>query len=217
MKKGVGVVIASYGYGHLASQAIESVLSQTRQPDSIFCVDDGAGDLRAVRAKYEDAPIKWVHREQNLGTVANFQDILLNFVDTDQVMFLGADNWLRPDTLEKLGQRQADIISYDIAVTGPIADAFCRRVGANEVKDGYRIWRFKPGNIERANFIHGSSLYSTKLAREVGGYEASGNRNSEEDWMLWRKMLKAGASYVHIPEPMLYYRRHKHNFIKERD
>jgi len=209
-------VIASYHYGHLASQAIESVLCQTKKFDEVIVVDDGAFDLQPVMDKYSDESILWLLQQVNLGTAANFQDILMNHVHTDKCMYLGADNYLRPDTLEILTKHEADIISYDIALFGTEVAQFVRKVGAYEVKDGYHIWRFKKGNIYTSNYIHGSSLYNVPLAKEVGGYRPSGGRNSEEDWMLWRAMLAKEASHIHVPEPLLYYRRHKHNFIKLR-
>lgn len=209
-------VIASYHYGHLASQAIESVLSQTKKFDQVIVVDDAAFDLKPVMDKYSDESILWLLQQVNLGSAKNFQDVLMHHVETDRCMFLGADNYLRPDTLEILSKYNEDIVSYDIALFGTETAQFIRKVGAYEVKDGYNIWRFKKGDITRGNYIHGSSLYNTFLAKEVGGYHASGNRNPEEDWMLWKAMLANGATHVHVPEPLLYYRRHKHNFIKLR-
>ena len=41
----VTVVVASYKYGHLAAHCIESLLSQTRLPDSVLFVDDGIGRI----------------------------------------------------------------------------------------------------------------------------------------------------------------------------
>jgi hypothetical protein len=159
-----------------------------------------------------------------MGVVANFNDVLFNHVDTDFVLFLGADNWLRSDTLQmlefaqKLGRAgyapHADIISYDIALVGTEVEKF--RKGLNtEYRDGYEIWKFQHGDIEQGNFIHGSSLYNVKLAREVGGYEANPKgKHTEEDWMLWRKMIRAGAKHFHVSVPLLYYRRHKANYNK---
>lgn len=203
----ITVVVASYKYGHLASQAIESVLGQTLKPKVLF-VDDGAGDCGHLPNLYPE--VEFVLRDKNLGTVDNFQDMLMR-VETDKCMFLGADNYLRPDTLEILNEVEADIVSYDISIIGDDKQDFCTRVGANEVEDGYNIWRFVKGDIERGNYIHGSSLYNTKLAKEVG-YKPSGNSRTEEDWMLFKGMLRNGASHSHIPIPLLYYRRHRVNF-----
>lgn len=207
-------IIASYNYGHLVATAIESVLCQTHKFDRIIVVDDGAHDLGNIKEIYADEPVEFLIRQYNMGTVANFQDILMNYVNTDKVMFLGADNYLRPDCLERLLTSDADIVSYDIALFGTEANEFAKARGVKEKFRGYPIWRFKSGDIFRSNYIHGSSLYNVALARSTPGYRPSGNRNSEEDWMLWRAMVAKGATHQHIQEPMLFYRRHKHNFIK---
>lgn len=205
----ITVCIMSYKYGHLVAQAIESVLSQTKRPDRIIVVDDGIGDCSFV-SKY---PVDLIERPQNLGIVENFNQTL-NEVDTEKVLFLGADNWLRPDALELIDNCQADIVSTDIALFGTEADSFAEKVGSSEKEQGYRIWRFKQGDINNGNYIHGSSLYNVELAKSVGGYKPSGHTNSEEDWMLWKAMLNSGATHTHVSEPLLYYRRHKDNFQK---
>lgn len=214
----ITVCIMSYRYGHLIAQAIESILSQTQLPSHVVIVDDGVGDVAPVAQKYiadfRQLGIEtiMVDRERNLGIVDNFNDILINSVHTPRVIFLGADNYLRPDALEILSKVKADIVSYDIALFGAEAVKFAAVAGATEVKDGYHIWRFSKGDINLENYIHGSSLYNAEIAKRYG-YKASGNfLYSEEDWMLFRAMLAGGASHVHVPEPLLFYRRHKMNF-----
>ena len=123
----ITVCIMSYKYGHLVAQAIESVLSQTKRPDRIIVVDDGIGDCSFV-SKY---PVDLIERKQNLGIVENFNQTL-NEVNTDKVLFLGADNWLRPDALELMDNCQADIVSTDIALFGTEADSFAEKVGSSE-------------------------------------------------------------------------------------
>ena len=196
------VVIVSYQYGHLASHAIESVLSQTKQPDRILLVDDGAHDCASVSARYG---IESVHRQSNLGIVANFQDILMNRVQTDRVLFLGADNWLRDDALEKLCAVDADIVTYDIQVTGSRKDEILQRHPGEVVpyRGGY-YW-------DRSSGHHGSMLYNVAMAREVGGYASPPGRTIE-DMVLYHRLRDAGATRIHVPEALLYYRRHTFNF-----
>ena len=206
------VCIMSYKYGHLASHAIESVLAQTRKPDEILLVDDGVADCRDVAKRYG---IMLIEREKNRGIVDNFNNILFEAVTTDRVMFLGADNWLRPDALERMMEIDADIVSSEIALFGTEADRFAKIVGAIESRDGFTIWRMhNDRDINSTNYIHGSAIYNVELARSVGGYIRGEGVNSDEDHMLWKKMLKAGASYGHVCEPLLYYRRHVGNFQK---
>lgn len=202
----ISVIIASYKYGHLAAHAIDSVLSQTRSPERILFVDDGVGDCEHLPSLYPE--VEFVLRDDNLGTVANFNDMLQRV--EGRVLFLGADNWLRQDTLETLSQHNADIVSYDIAITGTEGYQFANS-RARSYRDGYPIWQFSPKNIEVENYIHGSSLYNADMAKQYG-YRHSGKANSEEDHMLFREMLRNGAAHTHVSEPLLYYRRHRENF-----
>lgn len=199
--------IMSYKYGHLAAQAIESALCQTTPFDVINFYDDGVGDCKHLNLIYPE--VNFIHREKRLGIVANFQDALMN-TETERVMFLGADNWLHPNTLETLLKEKADIVSYDIKITGEDGKNFAQSVGA-ENQNGYYVWKFKKGDINKANYIHGSSLYDTEKAKQIG-YSHSGRKHTEEDHMLFKGMINAGATYAHVLVPFLYYRRHRENF-----
>lgn len=196
------IVIASYRYGHLAAHAIESVLEQTYPAHTIWFVDDGAGDCTHLVSHYPE--VKFVMRDQNLGIVKNFQD-MLNRVTTERVMFLGADNWLRPDTLQILNAQTEDIVTYDIMVVGDRKREIFNRHGDQCMwSQGGIYWNRLGGH-------HGSMLYNTELAKKVGGYESPAGR-TVEDLILYNKMLGAGASVAHVPEALLYYRRHRENF-----
>ena len=156
------VVIASYKYGHLASHCIESVLAQTKPFDKIYFVDDGAGDCGHLRYLYPE--LDFLLRKRNLGIVANFQDMLQN-VETDKVMFLGADNWLRSDALSQLSQQDSDIVTYDIIVTGELRQELYPTFNQS-MKPYQGDWYW-----QRARQHHGSMLYDVPKALSVGGYE----------------------------------------------
>jgi glycosyltransferase involved in cell wall biosynthesis len=200
----ITVVIASYQYGHLAAHCIESVLCQSRKPDKILFVDDGVGDCGHLPKIYPE--VEYILREKNMGTVANFQDMLMR-VTTDKCMFLGADNWLRADTLEILDKIDADVVVYDIVVTGDSKKGLHARHG-NEMTSyqGDLYWT-------RYKHHHGSMLYKTKLAQSIG-YKGTGGKHSEEDLYLFREMKNRGAKMEWVKEGLLYYRRHRENFIK---
>jgi glycosyltransferase involved in cell wall biosynthesis len=201
------LVIASYKYGHLAAHAIETALSQSKPFDKIYFVDDGAGDCSHLPKLYPQ--VEFILRNENLGIVANFQD-MLNRVQTDYVMFLGADNWLRSDTLQIISQFKEDIITYDIMLTGELKE---------EIAELYsHSTHYSKGDIywTRTNQHHGSMLYRVSKAKEVGGYEKhrpDGIR-TDEDCALWEKLLAAKATVHYVNSAFLYYRRHKENFNK---
>ena len=66
----ITIVISSFHYGHLASHCIESVLSQTKRPERILFVDDGAGDCEHLQKIYPE--VEYVLREQNLGVFYSY-------------------------------------------------------------------------------------------------------------------------------------------------
>lgn len=200
----ITVVVASYKYGHLAAHCIESLLSQTKLPDCVFFVDDGVGDCHHLPKLYPT--VDYVMRDQNMGTAENFQDMLMR-VETQYTMFLGADNWLRSDTIEKLSEQTpaADIVTYEIMVTGEFKMNHSDAHLPDAIHNGDVWWR--------RNGHHGSMLYRTSYGQAAGYARREGRANPEEDWVLWDRMMAMGAQRVHVPEPLLYYRRHRENFI----
>jgi glycosyltransferase involved in cell wall biosynthesis len=202
----ITVVIASYRYGHLAAHCIESLLSQTISPTRILFVDDGGLDCNHLPSLYPD--IEYVLREENLGVVDNFQDILSR-VDTEYVLFIGADNWLRSDAIELLSKTSADIVTYDVIVTGELKEDILMRLPIQAFPhQGDLYWN-------RQDQHHGSMMYRTALGQKIGykkRYEHG--VHPQEDWSLWDKMLQQGATVASLKEGLLFYRRHRENFLK---
>lgn len=183
------VNVMSYNYGHLAAQAIESLLWQTQKPDIIRFYDDGVGDCYHLRDKYPE--VEYIFRNQNVGIVNNFNDAL-DRTKTERVLFLGADNWLHPKAIEMMMAKDEDIVSCDAWIVG---------------EGKYRRWTLPTQP-------HGSAMYDVMKAKQVGGYEPSGREHTEEDSMLFKKMMDNGATFTRVDKPLLYYRTHRWNFNK---
>jgi glycosyltransferase involved in cell wall biosynthesis len=214
-KETLGLVIASYKYGHLAAHAIETALSQTIPFDAIYFVDDGAGDCEHLLKIYGGEKIKFVLRKENKGIVDNFNDILYNIVNTDYIMFMGADNWLTSDACEwvKKGIDNKEftpaIITSDIIITGVLRQELFNTY-RHEITghDGDYYW-------SRDGKHHGSMAYDVELAKQVSGYAHNKTSSrTDEDMNLWDKMIAAGAKVHHFRQAFLYYRRHKENYNK---
>jgi glycosyltransferase involved in cell wall biosynthesis len=206
MRGMITVVIASYRYGHLAAHCIESLLSQTKPPTKILFVDDGGLDCKHLPSLYPS--IEYTLRPDNLGVVVNFQD-MLSRVDTEYVLFIGADNWLRSDTIELLSNASADIVTYDIVVTGELKDEILTRVpGQTSPYQGDLYW-------DRQDQHHGSMMYRTAFGQKIGYQKKDEDGvHPQEDWNLWDKMLEQGATVASVKEGLLFYRRHRENFLK---
>ena len=202
----ITVVIASYRYGHLAAHCIESLLSQTVSPARILFVDDGGLDCNHLPSLYPD--IEYILRHKNLGVVDNFQDVLSQ-INTKYVLFIGADNWLRSDAIELLSNASTDIVTYDIVVTGELKEEILDRVPGETVPyQGDLYW-------DRQEQHHGSMMYRTALGQTIGYKKRyKGGAHPQEDWNLWDKMQEQDASVASIKEGLLFYRRHRENFLK---
>ena len=202
----ITVVIASYRYGHLAAHCIESLLSQTTPPARILFVDDGGLDCNHLPSLYPE--IEYILRHKNLGVVDNFQDILSQ-IKTEYVLFIGADNWLRSDAIELLSNASADIVTYDIVVTGELKEEMLVRVPGETLSyQGDLYW-------DRQEQHHGSMMYRTSFGQKIGykkRYEDGAH--PQEDWNLWDKMIEQDATVTSLKEGLLFYRRHREIFLK---
>ena len=202
----ITVVIASYRYGHLAAHCIESLLSQTIPPTRILFVDDGGLDCNHLPSLYPN--IEYILRNENLGVVDNFQDILSK-VNTEYVLFIGADNWLRSDAIELLSNASTDIVTYDIVVTGELKAEILTRVPGETIPyQGDLYWN-------RQDQHHGSMLYRTAFGQKIGYQKRyEDGIHPQEDWNLWDKMIEQDATVASLKEGLLFYRRHRENFLK---
>jgi len=206
----ITVVISSYKYGHLAAHCVESILSQSVKPQKIMFVDDGVGDCRHISEHYPE--VEFHENPENYGTVKNFQN-MLDGVKTEYCMFIGADNWLRSDTIKLFNAiielENPDIITYDMILTGELKQTRIK-YHPDEIHshEGDYYWR-------KDHRHHGSMLYRTSLAKSVGGYTRYGNSHQTlEDLGLWNKMINGGAKVSNINQALLYYRHHRDNFNK---
>lgn len=203
----ITVVISSYKYGHLAAHCIESILSQSKQPERILFVDDCAGDCSHIHKLYPQ--IEYSENPENYGTVKNFQN-MLDKVTSKYCMFIGADNWLRSDAIESFYKTidlvNPDIITYDMIMTGEMKDTRIKyHMDEIERYQGDYYWK-------REYKHHGSMVYRTEMAKSVGGYtKYNDSHQTLEDLSLWNKMVNANAKVCYVNSGLLYYRHHREN------
>jgi hypothetical protein len=133
-------------------------------------------------------------------------------VSTGYVLFIGADNWLRSDAIELLTKENADIVTYDIVVTGELKEEILVRVPGETRPHQGDLY------LDRQAQHHGSMMYRTAKGQKVGYKRRYTNgRHPQEDWNLWDKMLEQGATVSSLKEGLLFYRRHRENFLKYGD
>lgn len=217
----VAVIVACYNYRNFVAEAIESVLAQTIAPDEILVIDDCSTDSsEEVIARYAGR-VRSVRNPKNLGIVGNFNKAV-GLTSSDYVLFLGADNRMRSDCVERykaaLDKSPEVAVAYsDMLIFGSRAKLLAEDVMASKIGESaierwpIYLWSFPEPTADRiagiadANFIHGSSMYRRTVFDELGGYKKTGGA---EDHDLFTRMLKDGWNAVRVPHPLIEYRQH---------
>jgi glycosyltransferase involved in cell wall biosynthesis len=201
----VGVVITTYNHARFLTDAIESVLGQTRPVDEVVVVDDGStDDPDSIVAGYPGVRLV---RQANQGLAAA-RNSGLRAADTDKVIFLDADDRLLPN-----------------AVTAGLA-CFANAPASGFVYGGYRrIWlngrlrsddSYTPIGSEpyrdflKGNVIgmHAAVMYDRARLIAIGGFDRALRRC--EDYDLYLRMSRAARVASH-PEIVAEYRWHGDN------
>ncbi len=220
-KSRVTIIVANYNYGAFLSDAMESVLKQIMPPDEIILIDDFSTDgSREVARGYEHVA-RVVLNERNLGIVDNFNKAV-SLATGDYIAFLGADNRMRTDYIERCKTAldrhpKAAIASTDMTIFGPRAAQLAANVGATLIGESSAerwpiyLWKFPDptadvlATLESRNFMHGSSMYRRSAFDQVGGYCRS---EGPEDHDLFKRMLKAGWDPIRVAGALIEYRQH---------
>lgn len=182
-----------------------TVEDQTRRPDQVVLVQDGpigAQLAAAVVALAADSPVpvEVVALERNVG-LGPALDAGLAACRHPVVARMDADDISLPERF---------------AVQLPIIEAGADVVGSGliefaddpEVVVGTRTPPLEPADIrERARFAvpfnHPTVMYRRDLVLSVGGYSDFARM---EDYLLWAKLILAGARVANVAEPLVKYR-----------
>ncbi len=148
---------------------------------------------------------KVVHSHSPNTTLAQIRNDILRDINTEYVIFLDADDKLRPDYIERMSEvEQADVIVPSVSyqrnlVVGPPhipKVSYCSH-------DGF----CGPDCLDRGNYVVIGAAARTAALRAVGGFR---EWPMYEDWDLWLRMAQVGYSFVNCPEAV-YLATHNEN------
>lgn len=203
----ISVLIPSYNHAPYISQALDSLLRQTRPPGEIIVVDDGSIDNTvSVVQPYLDK-IRFVEQE-NRG-VSRTLDRGLALCQGDYVLILASDDWMEPDALRLMGtilDRHPDVgVVY----------------GSNTVVDLQGVplsgWKQVPHPLEKCRdttwLILKNFVTTAPLARRAALLEAGSYLDFLycQDYAMWLRMALNGWSFYGLKEVVACYRRHPTN------
>lgn len=183
------VAIPTHDRRETALLAARSALRQTRSPVRVIVLCDGCtdGTADAVRA-VGDRRLVAIDLPKANGYGYEHRNVALERAESDAILWLGDDDLLLPDHLERLGDRwdegDVDLVTAPAALVRP--DDTLRWVG----EDWGAPWSREMLSRRNSNVMASVSV-GVDLARRAGGWD--GAVEGGGDWDLWKRALDAGA------------------------
>lgn len=182
-----------------------ATIDQTRRPAELVLVQDGpvSADLAQTIMNLIDTidvPIVHVPLDINLGLGPALQQGL-SFCRYDIVARADADDYCLPTRFEKqipLIEAGFDVVGSALAeFESDITKPERTRPVLTDHDDIVRQMRFKQA------FHHPTVVFRKSTVQAVGGYD---DMPSLEDYLLFAKLVMAGAQMTNIAEPLVLYR-----------
>jgi glycosyltransferase involved in cell wall biosynthesis len=203
----VGVVVPVHGWAPYLAEALDAILAQQPAPVALVVVDDGSREPLALHPDH--APHAMLVRREARGGVAAARATGEAALEPgiDLVASCDADDaWLAG----KLAAQVEELASHP-----PAAMCFGAAivVGADGRATGER-WDVPAAPLTAAAlYVHNpipvsSAVVRRDALRAAGGYGGGRFPQYAEDWDLWLRMLRTGASFAGVEQPCLRYRRH---------
>ena len=221
----ISVIIPSHNHAPFIQQAVDSVLSQSVSDLELIIVDDGSTDRSIeILASISDPRIQLIQQE-NLGAHSAINRGL-NQATGEYLAILNSDDFYHPKRLEKtIAVLEKNVNVGLVGSHIQIIDARNRKLG---VKHGYQDcepWllefpehSFRMDSDLRAallteNFLSTTSnfVFSRRWYKKVGEFRPL---RFTHDWDFALRMAMI-ADLSLLPEPLVNYRVHETNTIRE--
>ncbi len=204
----VSVVIPSYNHKDFVVDAIRSVAEQKGDSFKIqlLVIDDGSTDgsveLLSAMAENNRYRFQFVAKE-NEGLCRTLNRAIREYAQGDLIAVLASDDMWRDDKLEQqvtLFRQKADCeLCFSNARTfsergpGPRSSKW---LFDGDVRNWLALYNFVPA---------GTILFSRKLFDEVGGFDETGLRLEDWDFLL---RAAAVTNFCYVDQDLLLYRLH---------
>jgi GT2 family glycosyltransferase len=202
------LLLSTYGGddpGFLRAAFVSTVQEQSRRPDEVVLVQDGpVPDAMAEEIEHlvRTSPVRVEHvvMAENVG-LGPALDRGLEVCTHEIVARMDADDISRPDRFEKqlpLLEAGADIVGSGLYEMGAsVDDLVGGRTPPTDPAQIRRVIRF------RDPFNHPTVVYRKSAVLGAGGYT---DMALMEDYLLFTRMVEAGARPANLAEPLVYYR-----------
>ncbi|MCC5805487.1 MAG: glycosyltransferase family 2 protein [Opitutales bacterium] len=198
----VSILIPCYNARQWVGVAIESALAQTYPHTEVIVVDDGSTDGSVEVLRGFDGRIRWETGPNRGGNPT--RNRLLELAQGEWLQYLDADDWLKPDKIE----RQVADLEKDDAVDvlySPVIMAWHEAGGVREEPDPIPP-PHDPAILLAAWDLPqtGGPLWRKSALLDVGGWKDDQPCCQEHE--LYLRLLTAGKRFRHCPETGAVYR-----------
>ncbi|MDH7496821.1 MAG: glycosyltransferase [Syntrophomonadaceae bacterium] len=199
----VSVIIPTYNCGRWLRSAIESALSQTYANLEVIVVDDGSTDDTAAILKTFGDSVR-VFSQDNRG-VAAARNAGLQLARGKYVAFLDAD--------DKWDSRRLEVMidGLESGADLAISNYFYIDEGGRRLRERPALHQSfaAPGSRQYLHLLWQTVPFAmtvgrTELFRRIQGFDEV-LKGEAEDYDVWLRLLRGGAKWVYVPEPLAEY------------
>ena len=200
------IVMPAFNVEAYISEAIQSILAQSVADWELIVVDDGSydGTVQAVRA-FQDPRLRLIQQVHAGVGAARNQGI--GESSSDMIVFLDADDRLRPEALAQLmgalAQTPLACLAYGEGVVMNTAGQVFGAANGPLLAHRPSGWVLR--DILQSNFIlTGGVCVRTDCLRKVGCFQTSLLQG--QDWELWCRLATVGEFLYIGRKPVVEYR-----------
>lgn len=209
----ISVCIPTYNYGRFISQAIDSVLSQSFSDFELLVADNASTDsteeiVRQFAA--QDARIRYVRHESNLGMVGNW-NYCLREAQGKYIKFLFADDLFASNDILQL---MASVLDADdsVSLVGSARKLVNSKSGITQILSLSKENRVLHGTDainmcirQKQNLVGEPTAVMFRISQAARGFD--NKYHQIVDLEMWFHLLEKGK-YYYFAEPLCVFRIH---------
>ncbi|MED4051925.1 glycosyltransferase family 2 protein [Priestia megaterium] len=188
----ISVMISNYNMEKYVEVAVNSCFLQTQLPKNIFVIDDGSTDNSYENlTNWTEYPEFKLFKTEN-GGKAKALNKVLDYIDTDFVLELDADDWLDPNAFEVIKGRLKDLSQSVALLYGNLR--LWKQVSSKEMRyGGVRKGKpiFNKKELVSYFFPLGPRIYRTSSLKSINGFPIIEFKNGRmyEDVSVINKLI----------------------------
>lgn len=195
----VSVIIPTYNQGHLAAEAIGSVLLQSIGDFEIIVVDDGSTDNTAqIVKKFDDSRISYIYKEN--GGLASARNVGISNAKGKYIAFLDSDDLYTENYLQIMTSCLEENKDFGLAYS-----MFTNIYKDGQNKTGFTEERFLSGNLTRNFFERIPRILpsATVMKKEIlNNFYFDENLRLIEDVDFFLR-LSVRTKFLYVPEAVV--------------